>query len=117
MGYCHCESCRHWSAGPVNAFSLWQPGAVTVTKGAGPYRDLRQDAHELAQMVQGLRRAFIHGTSAVKLTGSGIPGLKLEAAVHVNISVPAWCCRSTRRVGGAGFISALPRLRLTAGVR
>ena len=34
MGYCHCESCRHWSAGPVNAFSLWPPSAVTVTKGA-----------------------------------------------------------------------------------
>ena len=34
MGYCHCESCRHWSAGPVNAFSLWQPSAVTVVRGA-----------------------------------------------------------------------------------
>lgn len=34
MGYCHCESCRHWSAGPVNAFTLWQPDAVKVTKGA-----------------------------------------------------------------------------------
>ncbi|MFO7550982.1 MAG: GFA family protein [Haliea sp.] len=34
MGYCHCESCRHWSAGPVNAFSLWDPGAVKVTRGA-----------------------------------------------------------------------------------
>lgn len=33
MGYCHCESCRHWSAGPVNAFSLWQPEAVTVSRG------------------------------------------------------------------------------------
>ncbi|MFN3262801.1 MAG: GFA family protein [Pikeienuella sp.] len=33
MGYCHCESCRSWSAGPVNAFSLWAPDAVTVTKG------------------------------------------------------------------------------------
>ena len=22
MGYCHCESCRSWSAGPVNAFSV-----------------------------------------------------------------------------------------------
>ena len=31
MGYCHCESCRHWSAGPVNAFVLWQPEAVRVT--------------------------------------------------------------------------------------
>jgi len=35
MGYCHCESCRHWSAGPVNAFSLWKPEALKVTKGAG----------------------------------------------------------------------------------
>ena len=23
MGYCHCQSCRSWSGGPVNAFSLW----------------------------------------------------------------------------------------------
>lgn len=34
MGYCHCESCRHWSAGPGNAFSLWNPDAVKVTQGA-----------------------------------------------------------------------------------
>ena len=33
MGYCHCESCRHWSAGPVNAFSLWNPDAVRGTQG------------------------------------------------------------------------------------
>jgi hypothetical protein len=34
MGYCHCRSCRSWSAGPVNAFTLWKPGAVKVTAGA-----------------------------------------------------------------------------------
>ena len=34
MGYCHCDSCRHWSAGPVNAFTLWKPDAVRVTRGA-----------------------------------------------------------------------------------
>lgn len=34
MGYCHCASCRAWSAGPVNAFTLWKPDAVTITKGA-----------------------------------------------------------------------------------
>jgi hypothetical protein len=32
MGYCHCDSCHHWSAGPVNAFILWKPDAVKVTK-------------------------------------------------------------------------------------
>lgn len=35
MGHCHCGSCRRWSAGPVNAFSLWPKSAVRVVKGAG----------------------------------------------------------------------------------
>jgi len=34
MGYCHCESCRHWSAAPVNAFTLWKPDAVEIVRGA-----------------------------------------------------------------------------------
>lgn len=33
MGYCHCESCRRWSAGPLNAFSLWPTAAVKITRG------------------------------------------------------------------------------------
>jgi hypothetical protein len=35
MGYCHCDSCRSWSAAPVNAFTLWKPDAVQVTRGEG----------------------------------------------------------------------------------
>lgn len=34
MGYCHCRSCRSWSGGPVNAFSLWKPEAVRISEGA-----------------------------------------------------------------------------------
>lgn len=34
MGYCHCADCRHWSAGPINAFTLWQPSQVKVVAGA-----------------------------------------------------------------------------------
>ena len=34
MGYCHCESCRAWSACPVNAFTFWPEGSVAVTQGA-----------------------------------------------------------------------------------
>lgn len=33
MAYCHCESCRQWSAGPVNAFTLWKPVTMSITKG------------------------------------------------------------------------------------
>jgi hypothetical protein len=34
MGYCHCTSCRQWSAGPVNGFTLWSPSAVKIVRGA-----------------------------------------------------------------------------------
>src|SRR3954451_4715551 len=34
MGFCHCSSCRSWSAGPVNAFMLWKPESVQITRGA-----------------------------------------------------------------------------------
>ena len=33
MGYCHCTSCRQWSGSPVNAFTVWVPEAVRITKG------------------------------------------------------------------------------------
>ncbi len=33
MLYCHCESCRHWSAGPVNAAILWKNDNIKITKG------------------------------------------------------------------------------------
>jgi hypothetical protein len=33
MGYCHCASCRSWSAGPVNAFTLFKNENVQVTQG------------------------------------------------------------------------------------
>ena len=33
MAYCHCESCRQWSAGPVSAFSLWKPATLEITSG------------------------------------------------------------------------------------
>lgn len=33
MGYCHCDSCREWSAGPVNAFTLWKPANIEIIAG------------------------------------------------------------------------------------
>jgi hypothetical protein len=34
MGYCHCRSCRSWSAAPLTAFTLWKADQVTVARGA-----------------------------------------------------------------------------------
>ena len=33
MAYCHCDSCRQWSAGPVSAFTLWKPATLKITQG------------------------------------------------------------------------------------
>lgn len=33
MAYCHCDSCRKWSAGPVSAFTLWKPENFYITHG------------------------------------------------------------------------------------
>lgn len=34
MAYCHCGSCRSWSASPVHASTMWAADSVTVTQGA-----------------------------------------------------------------------------------
>jgi len=44
MGYCHCGDCRLWSAGPVNAFTLWKPEAIKVTQGADKIRTYNKTA-------------------------------------------------------------------------
>src|SRR5437667_12236159 len=56
MGYCHCESCRSWSAGPVNAFTLWKPEAVEVTQGEDKIGEYHKNEEEPSPVVHGLRR-------------------------------------------------------------
>ena len=66
MGYCHCESCRHWSAGPVNAFTLWSPPeAVKITQGAdniGTYNKTSQSSRKWCKNCGG---AHLHRTPRV----------------------------------------------------
>ena len=33
MAYCHCDSCRQWSASPVSGFTLWKPETINIVKG------------------------------------------------------------------------------------
>lgn len=33
QGYCHCASCRAWSAQPFNAYTLWPTANVVVVQG------------------------------------------------------------------------------------
>jgi hypothetical protein len=44
MGYCHCDSCRSWAAAPINAFTLWKPESVSVTRGANNVGSFKKTA-------------------------------------------------------------------------
>ncbi|SDZ77521.1 GFA family protein [Microbulbifer marinus] len=87
MGYCHCESCRHWSAGPVNAFSLWQPEAVKVTEGEdkiGTYHKTPNSYRKWCQNCGGHIFSEHPGMGLTDVYAAVIPDLPFEPSVHVN---------------------------------
>ena len=58
MGYCHCRSCRSWSGGPVNAFSLWKPEAVQITSGGEHVAMFQMGFRQQRQRLPGARHAL-----------------------------------------------------------
>jgi hypothetical protein len=87
MGYCHCESCRHWSAGPVNAFSLWKPEAIRVTKGAeniGTYNKSPRSSRKWCKTCGGHLFTEHPAWGLTDVYAAVIPGLQFRPAVHVN---------------------------------
>ncbi len=87
MGYCHCESCRHWSAGPVNAFSLWKPEAVQITQGAdniGTYHKTDNSYRKWCKTCGGHFFTEHPGMGLTDVYAAAIPDFDHQAAVHVN---------------------------------
>jgi len=87
MGYCHCESCRHWSAGPVNAFTLRKPDAVRVTQGAehiGTYNKTPQSYRKWCKLCGGHVFSEHPGLGLTDVYAGVIPGLQFKPGVHVH---------------------------------
>lgn len=87
MGYCHCSSCRSWSAGPVNAFTLWPPEAVRVTRGAEhlrSYAKTEQSQRQYCTECGGHVMTNHPGMGLVDVYAAIIPELEFKPAVHVN---------------------------------
>jgi len=87
MGYCHCESCRHWSAGPVNAFTLWQPEAVTITHGAdniGSYHKTPASHRKWCKTCGGHLFTEHPGLGLIDVYAALLPNLPYRPQVHVH---------------------------------
>ena len=87
MGYCHCSSCRHWSAGPVNAFSLWPPASVKVTKGADQLATYTKNPTSERQFCKKCGGHVMTNHPTFKLIdvyAALLPTLAFKPGVHVN---------------------------------
>ena len=87
MGYCHCSSCRSWSAGPVNAFTLWKPDAVKVTKGpqfVGRFKKSENSERQWCTKCGGHLLTHHPDWGLTDVYAATIPGVAFKPAVHVN---------------------------------
>lgn len=87
MGYCHCRSCRSWSAGPVNAFTLWKPENVKVTRGSdsvGGFKKTEASDRRFCTKCGG-HIMTVHPTfGLIDVFAATIPTLAFKPGVHVN---------------------------------
>jgi hypothetical protein len=86
-GYCHCNSCRSWSASPVNAFTLWKPEAVRVTKGEdhiGEYHQNEQSYRQWCNVCGGHVMTRHPQWGLVDVYAATIPEFPFVPEVHVN---------------------------------
>ncbi|MEP6899863.1 MAG: GFA family protein [Rhodanobacter sp.] len=87
MGYCHCESCRSWSAGPVNAFTLWNPADVKVTRGAefiGHFSKTDMSDRQFCTKCGGHLMTDHPPLGLTDVYAATIPTLVFAPGVHVN---------------------------------
>ena len=87
MGYCHCRSCRSWSASPVNAFSLWKPEAVRITAGkeyVATYQKTKFSQRQYCTKCGGHLMTNHPPLAMVDVFAATIPTLKFSPGVHVN---------------------------------
>jgi hypothetical protein len=87
MGYCHCGSCRSWSAAPVNAFSLWKPEDVRITTGAehvATFQKTELSQRQYCKKCGGHLMTNHPPLGLVDVYAATIPTLKFAPGVHVN---------------------------------
>ena len=86
MGYCHCTSCRQWSATPVNAFTIWAPEAVRITKGAesvGSFGKTKKTIRKWCQACGGHLLTEHPWWLVTEVPAAVLPDLPFHPALHL----------------------------------
>ena len=86
-GYCHCTSCRSWSAAPVNAFTLWKPDAVKVIKGEpdiGAYHKTERSYRKFCKCCGGHLFTEHPHWGLIDVYAATIPAFRYQPTLHVN---------------------------------
>lgn len=87
MGYCHCDSCRQWSAGPINAFVLWPVDTLKVTKGAdniGSFNKTPRSERKWCKTCGGHLFTNHPAWKLVDVYAALTPSLSFKPGVHVH---------------------------------
>ena len=86
-GYDHCKPCRSWSAGPVNAFTLWPTDAVQIVEGEDKLGEVNVNERTYRQWckVCGGHVMARHPTwGLIDVYAATIPTFPFEPQLHVN---------------------------------
>ncbi len=87
MGYCHCSSCRSWSGGPVNTFTLWKPENVRVTAGAdavATFNKTPASDRKYCAKCGGHLMTNHPGLGLVDVFAPTLPDVAFKPGVHIN---------------------------------
>src|ERR1700689_4634772 len=87
MGYCHCRSCRSWSAGPVNACSLGKPEGVRITAGSqhvATFSKTEMSQRKYCAKCGGHLMTNHPTLGLVDVFAATVPTLPFAPGVHVN---------------------------------
>ena len=87
MGYCHCSSCRSWSAAPVTAFTLWKPEAVRITAGKEQVATYSKTKFSQRQYCTKCGGHLLNNHPTIGLVdvyAATIPTLAFTPGVHIN---------------------------------
>ena len=113
MGYSHCQSCRHWSAGPVNAFTLWPLQAFKITQGAehiGHYNKTAQSTRKWCRCCGGHLFTEHADMGLIDVYAALLPQLAFNTTIHVHYQetvlrmsdgLPKWK-DAPKEMGGSG---------------